>query len=126
MPIERRFGKRRVKLLLEEVIDLDARSPRLIPLEFNGPRDHGLPILSRAAAIPARLPPQSGKLLLTKPPNLASQRRQRDSLPPAVGEQHLFLTQVLEKPSPLSYRNLIQQDGAQEQEPEVNPLLILI
>jgi len=115
-----------LKLLSEQLIDLDVRSPRLFFFEFNGARDHGLPILSRAAAIAARLLPKSGDLPLPKPHNLASQCRQRDSLPLAVGEQDLFSTQLIEKPSPFAIRNLLEQDWSQERTPEDNPLLVSV
>jgi len=115
-----------MKLLSEGLIDLDARPPRLFLSEFNGPRDHGPPILSRAAAIRARLPPQSGNLLLPISLYLPPQRGIGDPFPLAIGQRHFLLTQLLEKPSPSSCRNLLQQDGAQERTPEDNPLLVLI
>ncbi len=68
--------------------------------------------------------PQSSNLLLAKLPNLASQGGQRDSLPPSVGEQHLLLTQLLEKPSPFSWWNFLQEDGAQQRTPKDGPVII--
>ena len=94
MAVQRGFGNRAAKFLLEEFIDGVRRTIRLLLLQVDGPRNHRLAVLTRLASVFAPLPSQSVNLLLAELANLAPQRGQRDSLPLAVGQHDLLLSTV--------------------------------
>ena len=126
VPIESRFGNRRLELGLEELVDGDVGAARLLLLQFNGLGDHRLRTLARLSPV-APSPAEQGletaiAVLFPLPPQGGP--RWPPTLP--VGEDLLAPRQLLQKATGLFRRNFPVEQRTQQRTPENGPPLFPI